>query len=98
DVVLAAVVDDQALEGLDDDVRVGGGALDQHLAPLVDREQARLRLVDEDGDDDLVVQRGAPADDVEVAVGDRIEGAGAQGASDALAAHRARPYQSTASP
>src|SRR5690242_18745471 len=74
DPVGGAEVHQQAVEPLDPHVAVAGGDLAQHLDALVDREQALLGDVDQHGDDDLVVQAGGPADDVEVAVGDRIEG------------------------
>ena len=43
--------------------------------PLVDREQRLLPRVGEHADDDLVERQSRPADDVEVAVRDRVEGA-----------------------
>src|SRR5690606_33675061 len=44
-----------------------------HLGPFLDGEQARLVLVDQHGDDHLVVQTGGAADDVEMPVGDGVE-------------------------
>ena len=70
------VVDEQTFEGVDLDVRLvaehGAGDLDA----LVHREERCLFRVDENRDDDAVEQAGAAGDDVDVAVGQRIEGAG----------------------
>src|SRR6185437_205342 len=59
----------------------------QHPDAFLDREQAALAFVDQHGHDDLVEQPGRAADDVEMAVGHRVEGTGADGAS-----HGARRY------
>ena len=54
-----------------------GDELDEHLLALLEREE-RLRLlrVPDDGDDHLLEMGGGALDDVEMAVGDRIERAG----------------------
>jgi hypothetical protein len=91
--VRAAVVDEQALEAVDGDVRQVGDGVAQQLHALVDGEQARLAGVHQHGDDELVVEAGRPGDDVDVPVGDRVEGSGADGTP-----HGERPYRSRASP
>ena len=53
----------------------------EHGQPLVGGEQPVLGLVDPDRDDDLVEERGGSLDDVEVPVGDRVEGPGTDGAA-----------------
>jgi hypothetical protein len=78
---LLAEVDEQAVEGLDADVAVLGGDPADQVDPLVDLEQALLRLVDHHRDVDLVVQPGGAGDDVEVSVGDRVERPGTYGAA-----------------
>src|SRR5581483_9005083 len=100
DAVVAAVVDDQAVEAVDAHVAVLGGDFLEHFAALVDAEHARLRLVDEHRHDQLVIELGRPSDDVEVAVRDGVERARTHrttyyvfGAHDGL-----RPYQSIPSP
>src|SRR4051812_2041078 len=94
-VVFAAEVHDQAVEGVDANIGVVSCALLEELDALLDGEQTALRLVDEHGDDDLVVELGGPADDVEMPVGHRIERAGADSAPRR---HGRRPYQSVLSP
>ena len=78
-VLAASVVDEQAVEGVHFDV---GGAL-EHLARDVDalrhREERRLLHVDQDRDDDAIEEARAALDDVDVAVGQRIERAGIDG-------------------
>jgi hypothetical protein len=55
--------------------KVRAGLL-EHLDPLLGGEQpgARLGLVHTDGDHDLVEEVRGPGDDVDVPVGDRVEG------------------------
>src|SRR4051794_37173695 len=88
-----AEVDQQAAEGLDPDIAVRLRHLAENLDALLDGEQARLVLVDQDPDDHLVEEPRGPADDVEVPVGDRVERAGTDRAS-----HDRRPYQRVVSP
>ena len=45
----------------------------EQVAALVEAEQARLGLVDEDRDDHLVVEIGGAPDDVQMTIGHRIE-------------------------
>ena len=92
--MFATEVHDESVEGGDAHVWVLRRAFLQHVDALFDGEQAALRLVDEDRDDDLVVELRGPADDVEVTVGHRIERAGA----DRAPRHERRPYQSVLSP
>src|SRR5882757_6130758 len=74
DVALLAEVDQQAVEGLHLDVaQFGRDLLDQGDA-LVDREQALFGLVDHHRDVHGVVQPRGAGDDVEVSVGDGVEG------------------------
>src|SRR4029077_2036869 len=84
DPVGRAEVHQQAVEPLDLDVAVAAGDLAQHLDALVDREQAALGDIDQHGDDNLVVQAGRAADDVEVTVGDWIKGTRTDYASHAV--------------
>src|SRR5687768_11014199 len=93
DVVRLAVVDEQALEAVDPDVGQFGDGVAQQLHALVDREEPGLARVDQHRHDQFVVQPGSTIDDVDVAVGDRVERTGTDGAS-----HGKRPYRSTASP
>ena len=93
DVVRPAVVDEQALEAVDDDVGQVGDRLAEQVHALVDGEEAGLAGVDQHRDDQLVVEAGGPVDDVDVTVGDRVEGSGADGTP-----HEERPYRSRASP
>ena len=93
DVVRAAVVDQQALEAVDGDVGQVGDGVAQQLHALVDGEEPGLAGVHQHGDDELVVEAGGPVDDVDVTVGDRVEGSGADGTP-----HEKRPYRSRASP
>ena len=51
------------------------------LAPLLDRKERALLVVDEDSDDNLVEELRAALDNVEVAVRHGVEGAGVDGAS-----------------
>ena len=67
------VVDQQAVEGVDLDVRQVLEDRARDLDPLVHREQRRLLGVDQDRDDDAIEQPRAARDDVDVAVGQRIE-------------------------
>ena len=92
-VVGAAVVDEQALEAVDPDVGQVGDGVAQQLHALLDREQPGLARVDQHRHDQLVVEPGGPVDDVDVAVGDRVERTGTDGTS-----HGERPYRSRASP
>src|SRR3954452_5277590 len=94
----AAVVDHEALEAGDADVLVLRGDLAEQLAALVHAEEAGLRLVHEHRDGQLVVELSGPPDDVEMAVGHRVERPRTDRASYALGAHCARPYQSMPSP
>src|SRR6266516_2205680 len=73
DVVGLAVVDGEAAERVDANLRELAGRLLQHRDALVHGEQPGLVAVDEHGDDDLVVQARGTFDDVEVAVGHRVE-------------------------
>ena len=60
------------------------------IDPLLEREQRALADVDRDADHQPVQHPGGPADDVEMAVGDRVEGAGID--ADVLAlSHRSAP-------
>src|SRR5579862_421680 len=104
DPVGSAEVHQQAVEPVDLHVAVPGGDLAQHLHPLVDGEQALLGHVDQDRDDDLVVEPGGAADDVEVSVGDGVERAWTDDAMHEVwpfhssGVPAARPYQKVASP
>src|SRR6185295_20128964 len=77
DAVGLAVVDEQATERVDFDVREVCNRLPKHLHPLIQSEETGLVLVDEHGCDNLIEQLRRPLDDVEMAVRDRIEGSGA---------------------
>ena len=54
-------------------------ASSQHLHALFDGEERILDRVDEDGDGEVVKELGAALDQVHVAVGGRVEGAGIEG-------------------
>jgi hypothetical protein len=69
----AAEAGQQPVEPLHLHVGVALGDLAQHPGPLIDGEQGFLGDVDEHRDDHLVIQARGPADDVGVAVRDRIE-------------------------
>jgi len=89
--VLAGEVDEQRREDLCLDVRhVDRGPLDEAGALLAGEQRLLLaeRLID-DPDHDLVEDPRSPADDVEVAVGDRVVAPRAD--RDPLA-HRATPW------
>ena len=77
---LAAQVDGQAVEGLDIDPVGRCARLRERLAddadPGLDIEQRRLPRVGQDGDDQGVEHVRGTLDDVEMAVGDRVERAG----------------------
>src|ERR1700744_3875099 len=101
DAVLFAEVDQQPVEAVDPDIAELGGHGAQHLDALVHREQALLGDVDEHRHDDLVVEPGRPADDVEVPVGDGVKGTGADDTEHADQPFCSTPkmaYQSVASP
>ena len=77
------------MEGVDPHVGPGLGDLAKQVQPLLDGEQPGLGLVERDHDRDLVEERGGPPDDVEVAVGDRVERTRADDlAHDQLLGHR----------
>jgi len=78
---LAAEVDDEAVEARHPHVGDVRGGLAEHRDALVRGEQAVLAHVDADGDDDLVEEPGGTTDDVEVAVGHRVERPGADSAT-----------------
>src|SRR5262249_18265622 len=96
------VVDEEAGERVDLDVREVGDRLLQHADTLLGREQGGLGRVLEHRHDDIVEAAGGPADDVEMAVRDGVGGAGTHRAES----HRMRPpvahqvwnMSSTASP
>ena len=78
--MLAAVVDEQALARVDLDVRQSAA-----ISPSISMRSSTvnrlfLLLLISTATIDLVEQRRRAADDVEVSVGDGIEGAGADGA------------------
>src|SRR5262249_3029562 len=91
--VRAAVVDQQAVEGVHPDVSVPGGDRGEHLHPLLHGEQAGFGFVDQDRDDDLVVELAGPTDDVEMTLGHGVERTRADSAP-----HGACTYQSVVSP
>ena len=64
-----------------DDVVPRRHGLGEHLDALLGVEEPALGLVDADRDDDLVEERGGPAEDVDVTVGHRVEGPGAGGSA-----------------
>ncbi|EGJ74489.1 hypothetical protein STTU_1700 [Streptomyces sp. Tu6071] len=110
DVALLAEVDEEPVESLDLDVAELGGHLADQFHALVDREEPALGLVDHHGDVHDVVELGGSGDDVEMTVGDRVEGPRTDGAAqrDPLAlrsihgafshVEAARPYQKVPSP
>src|SRR5690606_13033086 len=53
----------------------------QHLHPFLDREQSALVRVDAERKCHLVEQLRGPTQDVEMAVGERVEGSGVDGAA-----------------
>src|ERR1700729_2092588 len=75
DPVDPAKLDQQPPERPDFDILQAGGHLAEHLDPFLHREQAVLGLVGAHHDQDIVVQQRRPADDVEMTVGPRVEGA-----------------------
>jgi hypothetical protein len=78
--LLAGEVDQEAVEGGDGDVADGGDGFGDHLETLGDGEERGAFLgVAEDGDDELVDDFGAAGNQVEMAVGERVEGAGVDG-------------------
>ena len=76
-----AEVDQQPVEQHHLHVRPVGRHLPQHLHPLLRAEQGVLGHVVADRHHDLVDEAGGAPDDVEVSVGDRVEGSGADGAA-----------------
>jgi len=78
-VALAGVVDEQALEDVDFDARELPGDFAQHFDTLGDREERLFVHVLEYRDDDAIEHFFAAADQVEMPVGDGIEGAGIDG-------------------
>jgi hypothetical protein len=83
--VLLGVVDEQALERADVNVREVRGDFPQHLLALLEREQ-RLRLlrVADHGHDDVLEVARRPLDDVEMTVRHRVERSRAQCSRHAL--------------
>ena len=73
------VVGEQAVEGFDADVFAAGEGFADHFGALVDGEQGGLGFVAENGDDEVIDDAGGAADDVEVAVGEGVEGSGVDG-------------------
>ena len=57
------------------------GLVEHHLGALFQRKERPFTLVDGYADDQLVDQLHSPADDVEVAIGDRVERAGVRARS-----------------
>ncbi len=77
----AAEVDGQPVERLDLDASAASAGVARAPSRItatrvVDVEQRRLARVGEDGDDDRVEHARGTRDDVQVAVRDRVEGAG----------------------
>jgi hypothetical protein len=69
----AGVVDQQALEGVDLNVGQVSADLAEHLHPLLHGEERIFLRVEQQGDDQAVEEARGPLDEVEVAVGDRVE-------------------------
>src|SRR5262249_47525657 len=70
------VVDQQAFERSDFDVGIGAHHFAEHLRSFFDAEQRILGLIAEYSDNEMLHQAAGPGDQVEVAVGDRIERTG----------------------
>ncbi len=68
------VVDQQTLEGIDLDVGEVSADLAQHLHAFLHCEEGVLFRVEQQGNDKAAEQARSPLDEVEVAVGDRVEG------------------------
>ena len=76
--MLLGEIDQQAAHLLHSDpVEMGGGLADQADA-LIPEQVAGLQAVAAHGDQHLPEQVPGPGDDVKVAIGDGVEGAGAQ--------------------
>ena len=73
------VVGEQAVEGLDADVFAAGEGFADHFGALVDGEKRGFGFVSQDGNDEVVNETAGAADDVEVAVGEGVEGSGVNG-------------------
>jgi hypothetical protein len=90
----AGEVDEQAVEALDLDLGAGalgdgGGLGADELDAFLEREHGALAGIDGDADDQAVNEPGGAGDDVHVAVGDRVEGAGVDAHEAAGLRHRA---------
>jgi hypothetical protein len=71
------IFDEQTIEKIHFDVgKIGRNDLGEHIHAFLDRKKGLFRVVPEDGDDEAVEKAGSAADEVEMAVGDGIEGSG----------------------
>ena len=68
-----------------------GAGLAEHLDALVGEKSRFLDMLTPDGDHDLVEELGGPLDDVEVAVGHRVEGPGADSSTHGVLGQRVTP-------
>ena len=80
--LLAGKLHQQAVKGFDGDVVELTSGLAQHLHAIPGRKERRLLFcVVQDGDDKMVKDFGATGDEIQMAVGGRIEAAGIDGAN-----------------
>jgi hypothetical protein len=76
---LGHIVHEQAAEGSHFDVRKIDGHFPQHFDSFFQTEERPLFIVAEDGDDQAIEQSRPALDQIQVAVGNWIEGAGVDG-------------------
>jgi hypothetical protein len=74
--LLARELHHQPVEGGDRDVGQRTGDLSEHLDALLHGEQRILARIVEDGDGEVAKELGTARDEINVAVGRRVEGAG----------------------
>src|SRR5208283_6090566 len=90
----ARELDHEPVEGGNGDVADAGDDLVEHLHALLNGEKRILDRIDEDGDGEVVEDLRAALNEIDVAVGGRVEGAGIEGfgghwsGSDGILRHR----------
>ena len=77
--LLDRVVYKQSFKGIDFDIRKCLQAGFQHFEAFIHRKQGFLLRVDQDSHDNFVEKGESALEDVQVAISDRIEGAGING-------------------
>ena len=76
----AAVLDQKSIPRINDDIGEIFGVLADHLNPLGNREKTGLAAIFQNRDDHLIEVRAGSLDNVEVSVGDGVEGSRTNGA------------------